>query len=191
MFNLLRMIDKNNVIRVLNLEKNISDDDMQDALDEFLLKYKNELVTKAPLVKLLSSKINRLNTLLIEKVNFSYKNEESKLEFSSSEDFIPYLKKYQSNSSKVKLSIYQSSTVNELINAIYSYIIIQKRYNDLLAQLLKFFDVIEIEDVKASEFINDLLLIKYLKNELSSADTLLIDREFCKINKRLEIEFKD
>lgn len=184
------MIDKNNVVRILNLDENISDDDLQDKLDEFLLKFKSELVTKPPLVKLLMSKIKRLNALLLEKVNFSYKKEEIKLNFSSSQDFIAYLKNYQVNTSKVKLNIYQSLTVNELINAINSYILIQTEYNEALCCLLKFKNVLEVEfdDVKASELINDLILIKYLKNELSVEDKLLMNREFCKIKKRLDIE---
>lgn len=182
------MIDKDNVIRILELDSEIDDDDLQDEVDEYLLKLKNELVTKPPIIKLLKSKIKRLNLFLHQENKILPLVLDINEIFSFDKDYVSYLKSYQKNTSFVKLKIHQSQTIDDLIKAINLYIKIQNDYNHFLNELIKDKVIVEDDHVKASDAIDDLFLLKYFNAKISIADQLLLNKEFFKIKKRLQIE---
>lgn len=182
------MIEKDNVIRILELDLEIDDDELQDEVDEYLLKLKNELVTKPPIIKLLKSKIKRLNLFLHLDDKIPPLVLDINQVFNFDKDYVSYLKSYQKKTSLVKLKIHQSQSIDDLIKAINLYIQIQNDYNHFLNELIKDKDVVEVEDVKASDAINDMFLLKYFNDKLSIADQILANKEFYKIKKRLQIE---
>lgn len=182
------MIDKDNVIRILELDSEIDDDDLQDEVDEYLLKLKNELVTKPPIIKLLKSKIKRLNLFLLQNNKIQPIELDYNEVFNFDKDYVSFIKQYQKNTSLVKLKIHQSQSINDLIKAINLYIETQHGYNHFLNELIKDKVIVEDDHVKASDAIDDLFLLKYFNAKISIADQLLLNKEFFKIKKRLQIE---